>query len=88
MLNLVNYQLFYEHLYDYPGNLNSLLETLGKQLKLIATDINLAKMDIDINMPQIFCDRFPFIFNQSIYDTKQETDLIPVQTDFLQTMKV
>lgn len=82
MLNLVNYQLFYEHLYDYPGNLNSLLETLGKQLKLIATDINLAKMDIDINMPQIFCDRFPFIFNQSIYDTKQETDLIPVQTDF------
>lgn len=82
MLNLVNYQLFYEHLYDYPGNLNSLLETLGKQLKLIAADINLAKMDIDINMPQIFCDRFPFIFNQSIYDTKQETDLIPVQTDF------
>lgn len=82
MLDLNKYQLFYEHLYDYPGNINNLLETIGKQLKLISDDIKLAKMDIDILMPQIFCDRFPFVFNGSIFDTKQETDLIPVQTDF------
>lgn len=82
MLNLENYQLFYEHLYDYPGNVNNLLDTLGKQLPIIAKDIKLAKMDIEINMPQIFCDRFPYNFNDTIYDTKEETDLIPVSTDF------
>jgi len=82
MLNLENYMLFYEHLYDYPGNINNLLDTLGKQLPLIAKDIKMAKMDIEINMPQIFCDRFPYIFNDTIFDTKESTDLIPVSTDF------
>lgn len=82
MLNLEKYQLFYEHLYDYPGNINNLLDTIGKQLNLIAEDIHLAKMDIDILMPQIFCDRFPYTFNNTIFNTNQDTDLIPVQTDF------
>lgn len=82
MLNLDKYMLFFEHLYDYPGNITSILETIGKQLSLIAEDIKLAKMEIEINLPQIFCDRFPFTFNDTVFDTKQPTDLIPVSTDF------
>lgn len=82
MISLNNYMLFFEHLYDYPGNINSLLEVLGRQLPLIAKDIKLAKMEVDINFPQLFCDRFPFHYKNVIFDTKKETDLIPVSTDF------
>lgn len=82
MLNLSNYMLFFEHLYDYPGNIHNLLETLGKQLSLIAEDLNLAKMNIAINLPQLFCDRFPYTFNDTIFNTNQPTDDIPVSTDF------
>lgn len=82
MLNFDNYTLFFEHLYDYPGNINNLLETLGKQLLLIAPDLKLAKMDIEINLPPIFCDRFPYRFNDTIFNSQKETDNIPVSTDF------
>ena len=74
--------LFYEHLYDYPGNIHSLLETIGRKIPIIANDIKLAKMEIEINLPQLFCDRFPFHYKEVIFDTKKETDLIPVSTDF------
>lgn len=82
MIDFSKYMLFYEHLYDYPGNINSLLDTLGKQLSLISDDFNLAKLDIEINLPQLFCDRFPFSYHKTIFDTKQETDSIPVTTNF------
>lgn len=82
MIDFSKYMLFFEHLYDYPGNINNLLETLGKQLKLIADDIHLAKMNIEINLPQIFCDRFPYTYNDTIFDTEKETSQIPVSTDF------
>ncbi len=82
MLDLSNYLLFYEHLYDFPGNTTNLLETLGKQLPYIATDLNLVRMDIEINLPPIFCERLPFTYKDTIYDTKEETNFIPVSTDF------
>lgn len=82
MINIENYMLFFEHLYDYPGNINNLLELLGKYLSLIAPDIKLAKMNIEINLPPIFCDRFPYKFNDTIFDTKKECDAVPVSTDF------
>lgn len=82
MINIENYMLFFEHLYDYPGNINNLLELLGKYLSLIAPDIKLAKMNIEINLPPIFCDRFPYKFNDTIFDTQKECDTVPVSTDF------
>jgi len=82
MISMNNYMLFYEHLYDFPGNINSFLDTLSRQLTIIAKDINLAKMEVEINFPQLFCDRSPYHFKDTIFDTKQETDLIPVSTDF------
>lgn len=82
MINIENYMLFFEHLYDYPGNINNLLELLGKYLVLIAPDIKLAKMNIEINLPPIFCDRFPYKFNDTIFDTQKECDPVPVSTDF------
>lgn len=82
MLNFQNYMLFYEHLYDYPGNINSFLDTLGKQMHYIADDLHLAKMDMEIHLPQLFCDRFPYSFNDTIFTTNDETDPIPVTTDF------
>lgn len=74
--------LFYEHLYDYPGNTNSLMETLGKQLSYISEDLGLAKMDIEINLPPIFCERFPYTFKDTIFQTGKELDPVPVSTDF------
>lgn len=85
MIDFENYKLFYEHLYDFPGSTNALLETLGKQLSSIARDLYLAKMDIEINLPPIFCERFPFTYKETIFDTKKEVNLIPVQTDFTTT---
>lgn len=82
MIDFETYKLFYEHLYDYPGSTNSLLETIGKQITVIAKDLYLAKMDIEINLPPIFCERFPFTYKDTIYDSKKEVNLIPVQTDF------
>lgn len=82
MINFENYMLFYEHLYDYPGSTNSLLETLGKKLAFIARDLYLARMDIEINLPPIFCERFPYTFKDTIFDTKKEINIIPVSTDF------
>lgn len=82
MINLANYMLFFEHLYDYPGNINNLLDVLGRQLQIIAGDLKLARMNIEINLPQLFCDRFPFTYNDTIFDTNQEIDEIPVSTDF------
>lgn len=84
-MNFKNYMLFYEHLYDYPGSTNNLLETLGKQLNLIAPDLCLAKMDIEIQLPPIFCERFPYTFRDTIFDTGKETNFIPVSTDFTTT---
>jgi len=82
MIDFSKYMLFYEHLYDYPGNLNTLLDVLGKQLSLIADDINLGKMDIEINLPQIFCDRFPYNYSNTVFNTNQEVESIPVVTNF------
>lgn len=82
MIDLQNYMLFYEHLYDYPGNVNNLLDTIGKQLPLLAGDLNLVKMEINIDMPRLFCDRFPFSFHDTIFNTGEETDSIPVTTNF------
>lgn len=81
-MNFKKYMLFYEHLYDYPGSTNNLLDTLGKQLALIGPDLFLAKMDIEINLPPIFCERFPYSYKDTIYDTGKETNFIPVSTDF------
>lgn len=82
MMNFSKFMLFYEHLYDYPGSTNNLLETLGKQLSTIAKDINLARMDIEINLPPIFCERFPYTFKDTIFTTGKEINFIPVSTDF------